>query len=298
MGARGARAPSRAQALAYCRKLARTHYENFTVASWLLPRRLLPHFYALYAFCRGADDLADETGDAGRSLAALDAWQQQLDRCYTGTSAHPVFVALQATIEEFALPRELFTRLLAAFRQDQRVMRYASHEEVLGYCRDSANPVGHLVLYLGRCYDARRAALADSICTGLQLANFCQDVARDWAKGRIYLPRTTLDRAGCSEEDFVRGQASAAFREALRVEVERAELYLRAGEPLVELMPRELRVDVALFVAGGRSILAAIRNLDYDVWRRRPTVSRWSQGRLLWQCWRRARRSAAQEAAP
>ena len=298
MGARGARSPSRAQALAYCRSVARAHYENFTVASWLLPRRLRPHFYALYAFCRGADDLADETRDAGTSLAGLDAWQQQLERCYEGTSDHPVFVALRGTIEEFALPREPFMRLLAAFRQDQRVTRYGSHEEVLGYCRNSANPVGHLVLYLGRCHDARRAALADSICTGLQLANFCQDVARDWAKGRIYLPRTTLDRAGCSEEVFVRGQASDAFCEAMRVEVDRAESYLRAGEPLVELVPRELRVDVALFVAGGRSMLAAIRDLDYDVWRQRPRVSRWSQWRLLWQCWRRARRPARQEGAP
>jgi squalene synthase HpnC len=294
----GAQPPSRARALAYCRSIARSHYENFTVASWLLPRHLLPHFYAIYAYCRGADDAADETRDPAKSLRALDAWQEQLDRCYVGSPEHPVFVALLPTIREFSIPPEPFTRLLTAFRQDQRVARYATHEDVLGYCRNSANPVGRLILYLGRCHDPKRGALSDSICTGLQLANFCQDVARDWAKGRIYLPRATLDAAGCSEEVFGQGRHTEAFARAMQVEVARAEEYLRAGEPLVELMPGELRVDVALFIEGGLSILATIRDLGYDVWSRRPTISRAKQLRLLVRCWWRTRRVLRKEALP
>lgn len=296
--ARGAAPPSLAEAAAYCRQLARRHYENFTVASWLLPRHLRSHFHAIYAYCRSADDLADETGDPRASLAALDWWEEQLDRCYAGSPQHPVFVALRLTIDEFSVPREPFARLLTAFRHDQRVRRYRTHEEVLDYCRNSANPVGRLILFLGRCHDERHWQLADSICTGLQLANFCQDVARDWAKDRIYLPQQTLDRFGCARDVFARGHASAAFRRAMELEVGRAETYLRAGEPLVELMPEELRIDVALFVAGGLSILQAIRDVDYDVWRKRPTISRRRQLRLLLQSWWRTRRFARREAPP
>lgn len=290
--------PSLAEAAAYCRQLARTHYENFTVASWLLPRNLRPHFYAVYAYCRSADDLADETGDPRASLAALDRWEDQLEGCYAGSPQHPVFVALRPTIDKFSIPREPFERLLTAFRHDQRVRRYLTHEEVLNYCQNSANPVGRLILFLGRCHDERRCQLADSICTGLQLANFCQDVARDWAKGRVYLPQETLDRVGCAQDVFARGHASAAFRQAMELEVGRAETYLRAGEPLIELMPRGLQIDVALFVAGGLSILQAIRDVDFDVWRKRPTISRRRQLRLLWQSWWRTRRFARQEAPP
>ena len=143
--------------------MPRRHYENFTVASCLLPRHLLPHFYAIYAYCRWADDLADETGDPQRSLALLDWWQERARRCYQGEAEHPVFVALGATIRQFEIPREPFLRLLAAFRQDQHVTRYQTHQDVLAYCQDSANPVGRLVLYLGRCHDDQRGHLSDSI---------------------------------------------------------------------------------------------------------------------------------------
>lgn len=293
--ARGGRPYSRDLAAAYCRRLARRHYENFTVASWFLPRRLRPHFYAIYAYCRWADDLADETAGAGESLALLDSWAEQLERCYVGRAEHPVFVALAATIREFSIPKEPFLRLLLAFRQDQHVTRYATPEDVLGYCQNSANPVGHLVLYLGRCHDERRAELADSICTGLQLVNFCQDVARDWAKRRVYLPQSTLARAGYPEAMFARGEYNDAFRRAMRVEVDRAERYLRAGEPLVELMPRDLRLDVALFIAGGLAVVRAIRDRDYSVWRTRPTISKRKQLRLLAGCWWRSVRMSGRE---
>ncbi len=279
--------PTLADARRYCGRFARSHYENFTVASWLLPRRLRPHFHAVYAYCRWADDLADET-DRGESLPLLDWWQGELDLCYAGRASHPVFVALSATIEEFSIPREPFARLLDAFRQDQRVTRYATHEEVLAYCRNSANPVGRLILYITGTHDERRGELSDSICTGLQLANFCQDVARDWAKDRVYLPAETLARAGCELSTFARGTCEAAFRRALAHEVDRAEGYLRRGAPLVERVGAELRVEIELFVGGGMAILEAIRGADYDVWSRRPTVSRRRKLGLLAGAWLRS----------
>lgn len=288
------------EARAWCRRFARGHYENFTVASWLLPRQLLPHFYSIYSYCRFADDLADELGDAEQSLAALDWWETELDRCYAGVPRHAVFVALRSTIDEFSIPREPFARLLTAFRQDQHVTRYRTHEDVLGYCRNSADPVGRLILYLGRSHDERRGALSDSICTGLQLINFCQDVARDWRRGRLYLPLETLERAGCSESDFVRANerkgATDALRRAVGVEVDRAESYLRGGMELVELVPRELRVEVSLFLAGGLSVVDAIRRQRYDVWRRRPTVSSAKKLRLLVGCWWNAPKFLRKEA--
>jgi squalene synthase HpnC len=289
---------SRDEAFAYCGRLARTHYENFSVATWLLPRHLVPHFHAVYAYCRWADDLADAMPSEGASRLLLDWWEQELDACYSGTAAHPVFVALRSTIDEFSIPREPFARLLVAFRQDQQVKQYDSADDVLGYCENSANPVGRLVLYLGRCHDERRGQLADSICTGLQLANFCQDVARDFEMGRIYLPRTTLESAGYSKSMFAEHRCNDAFRQAMRVEVDRAEEFLRQGEPLVELMPRELRLQTALFVGGGLSILKAIRAVDYNVWRKRPTISKLQRMDILARAWWRARRKGMQEATP
>ena len=156
---------------------------------------------------------------------------------------------------------------------------------VLEYCRWSANPVGHLVLYLGECYSIERARLADSICTGLQLANFCQDVAGDWDRGRIYLPQADCRRFGYTEAMFARRECNEAFRRLMRVEVDRAEDFLHAGLPLVNLMPREFRLDVALFIHGGLAVLRAIRRQNYDVWTRRPRVSKMEKLRLFVQCW-------------
>ena len=273
------------EAQAYCRRLARRHYENFTVASRLLPAALRQHLANVYAYCRWADDLADEIDDPERSLALLDWWETQLRNCHAGRAAHPVFVALAETIREFSIPTEPFLDLLSAFRQDQRVVRYETFEELLDYCRRSANPVGRIVLYLGRCHTPDRARLSDAICTGLQLANFCQDVAGDWDRGRIYLPRAECRRFGCDEDAFARREADDAFRRLLASEVERADGYLCEGLPLAATMPRGLRVPVALFTAGGRAILEAIRRQDYDVWSRRPTVSKRKKMQLLIGCW-------------
>jgi squalene synthase HpnC len=283
-----ARKATLAEALTYCRNLARTHYENFTVASWLLPAELRPHFHAIYAYCRWSDDLADETAGGAASLELLDWWQSQLEECYRDPEAarHPVFVALVPTIREFGIPIEPFRDLLVAFRQDQTCKRYETFEDLLGYCRNSANPVGRLVLYLGRCHDQRRGALADSICTGLQLANFWQDVKRDYENGRIYLPQESCRRAGYDESMFARHEFNPSFRRLLAEEVDRAESFLRAGEPLVGLVTKPLRVDVRLFVDGGLAILDAIRRIDYDVWRARPVVTKWTKLRLFFRAWR------------
>ncbi|HZZ30134.1 MAG TPA: squalene synthase HpnC [Pirellulales bacterium] len=285
------RIPALAEAQAYCRRLARKHYENFTVASWLLPAVLRQHFCNIYAYCRWSDDLADEAGNRAYSLELLEWWQSQLDDCYRGVASHPVFVALVDTIRQFQIPSEPFSNLLVAFRQDQTCARYETFDDLLGYCRNSANPVGRLVLYLGRCHDEQRGLLADSICTGLQLANFWQDVARDYSIGRIYLPQESCRQAGYTPEMFARGEFNPPFRELLRGEVARAEGFFDAGEPLVSLTPPGLRIDIQLFIDGGRAILQAIRKLDYDVWQRRPVVGKWRKLALLFHAWRQQRRA-------
>jgi len=281
--------PSRAEASEYCRRLATTHYENFSVIGRLLPRALRRHVYHIYAYCRWADDLSDEVGDPERSLELLEWWERELRACYAGEARHPVFVALEGTIREFAIPPEPFLALLEAFKQDQRQTRYATFDELVGYCRGSADPVGRLVLYLGRCCDPERAALSDSICTGLQLANFWQDVCRDFAIGRVYIPQEDLLRFGVGEEELTQAPASKNLRALLKFEVDRAEEWLRRGLPLVELMPRSLSGDVWLFAQGGLKILTKIRRLDYDVVTSRPKVSKLDQALLLVGCmWRNA----------
>jgi len=279
------RAPSLAEAQEYCRLLAKGHYENFTVASFLLPRELRPHFHAVYAYCRWADDLADETSGGDESLRLLDWWNAELAACYRGETRHPVFVALRHTTGAFGIPIEPFQNLLVAFRQDQYRKRYETFNELLSYCRNSANPVGRIVLYLGRAATPENFALSDSICTGLQLANFWQDVARDYDRGRIYLPLTDCREAGYDEAMFERREFNSAFRNLLAGEVDCARSMLRSGEPLIEGVPRELRLDVSLFVRGGLAILDEIRRLDYNVWRRRPVVSKLAKLRIFASAW-------------
>lgn len=270
-----------ARARQYCRRLAYTHYENFSVASLLLPRRLLPHFHAIYAYCRWADDLGDETGGGQQALDLLQWWRAELVRCYEGRSSHPVMFALAPTIARFRIPPKPFLDLLLAFEQDQSVTRYESYEQLLNYCRNSANPVGHLVLYLCDSFDERRAQLADRICTGLQLANFWQDVARDLDIGRVYLPAEDRRRFGYTDADLEARRFTPAFADLMRFEVERARALFHEGMPLVKLMPVEIQPDIELFVRGGLAILAKIEQIGYDVWRTRPEVSRWDKARLL-----------------
>src|SRR5208337_3152449 len=212
-------APSLEQAHEYCRRLARSHYENFSVATWFLPKKLRQDFFNVYAYCRISDDLGDEVGDPAAALALLDEWQIQLDACYDGTPRHPVFVALAETVRKFSIPKHEFSDLLIAFRQDQTVTRFESFDDLLAYCRYSANPVGHLVLYLCGYHDAERQQLSDYTCTALQLANFWQDVSVDFAKNRIYLPLEDLRHYSVSEDDIQHNRNTPAFSELMKFEV-------------------------------------------------------------------------------
>jgi len=267
-------APSLDEARAFCERLAKSHYENFSVATWFLPRKLRPHFYSIYAYCRISDDLGDEVGDPHLALELLDAWEQELNACYAGTPRHPVFVALRPTILECAIPRDLFANLLKAFRQDQTVTRYRSFDDLLGYCVNSANPVGRLVLYACGYSDEQRQKLSDYTCTALQLANFWQDVSVDFGKDRIYLPREDLHRFGVAERDIAERQFGPGFRELMRFEVERARDWFRRGRPLIAMVDRELAIDLELFTRGGEEILRCIERQGYDVLRARPAISK------------------------
>jgi squalene synthase HpnC len=276
------------RAQSYCSRLARTHYENFTVASLLLPRRLLRHFHNVYAYCRWADDLGDETGGGNRALELLQWWRGELLRCYDGQPHHPVMIALRHTIRRFAIPPDPFLNLLLAFEQDQRVKRYETYAQLLEYCRYSANPVGHLVLYLCEAYDEERAVLSDRICTGLQLANFWQDVSRDLDIDRVYLPAEDRHRFGYGDEDLAARRFNTAFAQLMRFEVERARDLFHQGMPLVNLLPAEVRTDIELFIRGGLGILRKIEMIRYNVWKTRPKLSKWEKATLLLGAlWRR-----------
>ena len=267
-------APSLEDAREYCRRLARTHYENFSVATWFLPRNLRQDFLNVYAYCRISDDLGDEVGDATAALALLDEWQTELDACYAGDPRHPVFVALAETVKKFDIPKHEFSDLLIAFRQDQTVTRFETFDDVLAYCRYSANPVGHLVLYLCGYHDPERQQFSDYTCTALQLANFWQDVSVDYAKGRIYLPLEDLRRYSVSEEDIQHNRNTPAFREMMRFEVERARQWFDRGLPLVSKVDGGLAVDIELFSLGGQEILNAIERQNFAVLGRRPAISK------------------------
>jgi squalene synthase HpnC len=274
-------APTVEQAQQYCRILAETHYENFHVASRLLPERLRPHFHSIYAYCRISDDLGDEVSDPAQALALLDLWQQELDACYRGEARHPVFVALRETIRICDIPKEPFADLLIAFRRDQVVTRYASMTEILDYCRYSANPVGRLVLYACGYRDAELFALSDETCTALQLANFWQDVREDWDRGRVYLPQDAMAAAGVDESTIADRHATRAFRALMQQQVEYAREMFGRGGRLIGMVDRELAVDLDLFTRGGLEILRAIERRQYDVLSARPTISKRRKALLL-----------------
>ena len=272
-------APSLDEARRYCERLAKTHYENFSVATWFLPARLRQHFYNVYAYCRISDDLGDEVGNAQQSLELLDQWESELNACYTGSPRHPVFVALAETVRRFDIPQHEFSDLLIAFRRDQTITRFPTFDDVLAYCRYSANPVGHLVLYLCGYRDAERQQLSDCTCTALQLANFWQDVAVDYGKGRIYLPLESLSRFAVSEEEIAHRRPTPQFIELMKFEVQRAREWFQRGLPLIRKVDRELAIDLELFSRGGQEILNAIERQGFDVLTSRPVISK---ARKLW----------------
>ncbi len=273
--------PSLEDANSYCRTLATGHYENFPLVSWLLPKGLHQHFYNVYAFCRWADDLGDEIGDRERSLELLGWWRDELKLCYSGRCQHPVFVALRPAIDEFEIPEQPFADLISAFEQDQHVLEYDTREQLLDYCTRSANPVGRIVLHLCRQASDQTFGWSDSICTGLQLANFWQDVSRDLDINRIYLPKEDRKQFGVNREDLLARRTTDGFLELMKYEVDYARELLEGGLPLVDVLPGPLQIDIDLFARGGLRILQRIEQIDYRVLETRPVVTKLDALRIL-----------------
>ncbi|MEQ1945777.1 MAG: squalene synthase HpnC [Bryobacteraceae bacterium] len=267
--------------LAYTHWLATHHYENFHVVSFLLPKRLHQDFYNVYSFCRWADDLGDEIGDTAESLRLLSWWRTELNAMYAGEAKHPVFVALMGTAKKHALPQILFDDLIKAFEQDQTVTRYRNFDELIEYCRYSANPVGRLVLGLCGYQDAELCGMSDATCTALQLANFWQDVIVDLEKDRVYLPLDLLDKYGYPVEDLFARKFDAHFACVMKDAVEVArELFLK-GMPLADRVDRRLAIDLELFSRGGLKILSKIEDQKYNVLSARPAISKTERVALL-----------------
>lgn len=310
-GPQGSPPMSYEDALAYNAKLAKSHYENFTVVSWFMPARLRDDMRNVYAFCRWADDLGDETGDPARSLELLSWWREELDRCYEGKPRHPVYIALARTIEKHQIPRQPFDDLIDAFMQDQRITRYDSWDQLLDYCSRSANPVGRLVLYLCGYRDEERQALSDATCTALQLTNFWQDVRRDvLERSRVYIPEQIArahgldieqmvriiqidatpvaggDRVCCTTKDIPSVGVLAiqdVYRATLRDLCQRTWPLFEKGRELLPLVDADVRVDIDLFGRGGEAILRMIQKRDYDTLTTRPSLSKAAKFRLMVQ---------------
>jgi squalene synthase HpnC len=290
-----------AAAYARCARLARDHYENFPVASRLLPRQMRPHIAAVYAFARVADDFADEgTRPAAEREQLLDDWLRRLqDVAGHAPAAKPpdggdqdpaaIFLALGHTMRERRLPAALFEDLLSAFRQDTRKTRYETFDEVLDYCRRSADPVGRLVLRIAGYDDPRIDAASDCVCTALQLANFWQDLERDWRRGRLYVPLEELRAAGASEQDLDRRQLTAAWRDLISSLVERTRAIFRRGRPVADMVRGRLRLELRLTWLGGMRILERLERHGFDVFGHRPTLGARDVPLLLWRAaaWRR-----------
>lgn len=268
------------------------HYENFPVASILMPRRLVPAVEAIYAFARGADDVADE-GDASPAerLAGLAEYEAALDAIAAGkTPEHPMFARLAGVVRQFDLPLQPLRDLLSAFRQDVVTTRYPDYPLLLDYCRRSADPVGHLMLALYGAVDERNLADSHAICTALQLINFWQDVAIDIDKGRIYLPLEDLDRFGVHQHQLAEmrrsGAGTPAWRALMTFEVERARTLMLSGAPLAQRLPGRIGWELRLIVQGGLRILERIEAADYDVFRRRPKLGKHEYLLMAWRALR------------
>ena len=270
------------QAYRYCEDIARRHYENFPVGSLVLPRSKRPHLHAVYAFARAADDFADEPGRTpAERIELLNQWDQQLTDAYADKATHPVFIALRETVSALEIPVDPLRRLLTAFKMDVTKIRYETFEEVLHYCRHSANPVGELVLLTFGIRDAALVRLSDSICTALQLTNFWQDVWVDAARNRIYIPQEDLSRFGCTVKELRSGKDSQNFRSLLQFQVHRTRQLFVEGAGLVALLDGRLKFEVKLIWLGGWRVLEKIEAANCDVLQHRPTISLLDKGLLI-----------------
>ena len=275
--------PTLAEAQAWCRHLATSHYENFHVATWFLPKRARPHFESIYAFSRTADDLGDEVADRQTATRLLGDWRTLLDECYDNPAAsmHPVFVALHQTIVETGVPKQLFADLISAFEMDQVVTMHQSLDDLIGYSKLSANPVGRLVLWVSGYHDERRALLSDKVCTALQLANFWQDVVEDWERGRRYIPAYQMARFGVTDEMIASKKFTPEFKALMQFLVDYAGKMLREGGQIADEVDAELAVTLRLFEQGGRAALDGVIAQDYNVLKQRPSVSKATKIKLL-----------------
>jgi squalene synthase HpnC len=276
--------PDLAAAELYTRNLAHSHYENFSVVSFLLPRHLRQDFCNVYAFCRIADDLGDEVGDRALASQYLAQFREQLHACYEGQATTAVFVALRGTISRHNIPIEPFLNLIDAFQQDQQIDRYDTFDQLVDYCRRSADPVGRLVLYLTGYRDAERQRLSDHTCTALQLANFWQDVRRDFTdRNRIYIPRESMVRFGVTETQIASFAFDENFKKLMQFEVDRTRQLFDEGAALLPMLDPPIRRQISLFEQGGRAILRAIEKQGFDTLSRRPSLSPWQKGRLMFK---------------
>ena len=268
----------------YCEAIARSHYENFPVASRFVPKEIRKHVWTIYAFARIADDYADEPGfTLAERMDNLNQWEQYLDECYTGNPTHRVFAALAETVDRFQIPLELFQNLLSAFRADVTVKRYESFEDLLAYCRNSANPIGRMVLLLLNYRSEAMMRLSDSICTALQLTNFWQDVSVDLQKDRIYLPLEDLEEFDYSEQDLLNRKVNDHFYSLMAFQVRRtAELFVE-GKPLLSMVGKDLSRELKLTWSGGTRILQKIHDQNYDVLTKRPILTRLEKLELLFR---------------
>lgn len=270
------------ESLAYTRWLATHHYENFHVVSLFLPRKLHQDFFNVYSYCRWSDDLGDETGSTEQSLKLLDWWRGLLRSMYAGHApSHPVFAALAGTVEKHRIPIEPFDNLLEAFIQDQTQTRYQDWDDVIGYCVNSANPVGRLVLMLGGYRDEERFRLSDATCTALQLANFWQDVSVDLLKDRVYLPLHLFEKHGYTVPQLYRREHAPEFASLMKEAVDYAQGLFEQGLPLVKMLDKRLALDIDLFSRGGMRVLDKIRRQRYDVLSKRPSISKTERAALL-----------------
>jgi hydroxysqualene synthase len=264
---------SLSEAYAYCLNMAREHYENFPVASLAMPRRLRPHVAAVYAFARQADDIADEGhSTSAERLESLAQWRQRLQLACEGEGRGPIFMALADTMRRYDLPVQLFHDLLDAFAQDVVTTDYETFDEVLDYCRRSANPVGRIVLALNGVLNDRTAPLSDSLCTGLQLANFWQDISVDRLKPRVYIPREDLRRYAVASDDVLEGRDSPGLRACIAFQVRRTREYFAASQPLFRMLPWRLGIEIRAVWYGGNRILEKIEKQEYTTIHHRPKL--------------------------
>ncbi len=264
----------------YCGDLTKRHYENFPVASLLIPKEKRKYIYAIYAFARAADDFADEPGIEGgneKRLALLDEWNGKLRDCFNGKAYDPIFIALGETVKDCKIPVELLENLLKAFRQDVVKCRYDNFDEVLSYCENSANPVGRLVLIIFGKHDEEMFVYSDKICTALQLANFWQDVSVDIQKDRIYIPKDMMAKYKYDEQGLSQKNYNDSFAKIMNSLVEMTEQIFNEGKELLRLVKTEnmkrLSWELNLTWLGGMKILEKIKLLNYDVLNHRPKIN-------------------------